>query len=154
MSIIQGTTNINILTEHQTNFDSLDNITLNQKLELIFNNIINNTEDIKLIPKINDSKNLLIFFEFFFNRLNEIITMPNIIEKRNDIFKYLSETLINNLIILLEKKDQEKISQFFYNLNFFEILITSLNNQDISLFKEKFVLFLKVSFFYLISFFH
>ena len=80
--------------------------------------------------------------------------MPNIIEKRNDIFKYLSETLINNLIILLEKKDQEKISQFFYNLNFFEILITSLNNQDISLFKEKFVLFLKVSFFYLISFFH
>lgn len=154
MSIIQGTTNINILTEHQTNFDSLDNITLNQKLELIFNNIINNTEDIKLIPKINDSKNLFIFFEFFFNRLNEIITMPNIIEKRNDIFKYLSETLINNLIILLEKKDQEKISQFFYNLNFFEILITSLNNQDISLFKEKFVLFLKVSFFYLISFFH
>ena len=154
MSIIQGTTNINILTEHQTNFDSLDNITLNQKLELIFNNIINNTEDIKLIPKINNSKNLLIFFEFFFNRLNEIITMPNIIEKRNDIFKYLSETLINNLIILLEKKDQEKISQFFYNLNFFEILITSLNNQDISLFKEKFVLFLKVSFFYLISFFH
>ena len=154
MSIIQGTTNINILTEHQTNFDSLDNITLNQKLELIFNNIINNTEDIKLIPKINDSKNLLFFFEFFFNRLNEIITMPNIIEKRNDIFKYLSETLINNLIILLEKKDQEKISQFFYNLNFFEILITSLNNQDISLFKEKFVLFLKVSFFYLISFFH
>ena len=65
MSIIQGTTNINILTEHQTNFDSLDNITLNQKLELIFNNIINNTEDIKLIPKINDSKNLLFFLNFF-----------------------------------------------------------------------------------------
>ena len=154
MSIIQDISNINALTEPQINFDSLDNITLNQKLDSIFNNIINNTEDIKLIPKINESQKLVIFFEFFFNRLNEIVTMPNILEKRNVIFKYLSETLINNLIILLEKKDQEKISQFFYNLNFFEILITSLNNQDISLFKEKFVLFLKVSFLYLISFFH
>ena len=152
MSIIQDISNINALTEPQINFDSLDNITLNQKLDSIFNNIINNTEDIKLIPKINDSKKLVIFFEFFFNRLNEIVTMPNILEKCNVIFKYLSETLINNFIILLEKKEQEKISHFFYNLNFFEILITSLNNQDISLFKENFVLFLQVSFFYLISF--
>lgn len=154
MSILQDTSNINIFPEPQINFDSLDNISLNQKLDSIFINIINTTEDIKLIPKLNDSKKLLIFFEFFFNRLNEIITIPNILEKRNVIFKYLSETLINNLIILLEKKDQEKISHFFYNLNFFEILITSLNNQDISLFKENFVLFLEVSISYLISFWH
>lgn len=154
MSILQDTSNINIFPEPQINFDSLDNISLTQKLDSIFINIINTTEDIKLIPKLNDSKKLLIFFEFFFNRLNEIITIPNILEKRNVIFKYLSETLINNLIILLEKKDQEKISHFFYNLNFFEILITSLNNQDISLFKENFVLFLEVSISYLISFWH
>jgi len=154
MSILQDIPNINIFPEPQINFDSLDNISLNQKLDSIFINIINTTEDIKLIPKLNDSKKLLIFFEFFFNKLNEIITIPNILEKRNVIFKYLSETLINNLIILLEKKDQEKISHFFYNLNFFEILITSLNNQDISLFKENFVLFLEVSIFYLISFWH
>ena len=154
MSILQDIPNINIFPEPQINFDSLDNISLNQKLDSIFINIINTTEDIKLIPKLNDSKKLLIFFEFFFNRLNEVITIPNILEKRNVIFKYLSETLINNLIILLEKKDQEKISHFFYNLNFFEILITSLNNQDISLFKENFVLFLEVSISYLISFWH
>ena len=154
MSILQDIPNINIFPEPQINFDSLDNISLTQKLDSIFINIINTTEDIKLIPKLNDSKKLLIFFEFFFNRLNEIITIPNILEKRNVIFKYLSETLINNLIILLEKKDQEKISHFFYNLNFFEILITSLNNQDISLFKENIVLFLEVSISYLISFLH
>jgi len=148
MDIVQDTLNFQsapFLTDAQINFDTLDNITLNQKLESIFYNLIYNNTDIKLIPKINNTKNLLILFEFFFNKLNDIATIANVIEKKNDIFKYLSETLIKNLENITEKNDQEKIAQYFYNLNFFEIMIQTLNDQDISLFKEKFALFINVS---------
>ena len=140
------------LTDAQINFDRLDNITLNQKLDSIFNLIYNNT-DIKLIPKINNTKNLLIFFEFFFNKLNNIEAISNASEKKNDIFKYLSEILIKNLEILNEKNDQEKIAHFFYNINFFEILIQTLNEEDISLFKDKFSLFINVSIILFLFFF-
>ena len=133
------------LTDNQISFENLDNITLNQKLDSIFNNLIYNNLDIRLIPNIYDSKNLLILFDYFFNKLNDIVTEPNISEKRNDIFKYLSDILINNLQNISDKKDQEKISQFFYNLNFFEIFLGTLNNKDISVFKEKFSLFIRVS---------
>ena len=52
------------LTEHQINFDTLDNITLNQKLETIFNNLIyNNNQDFKLTPKFLLPK----IFQFFLN---------------------------------------------------------------------------------------
>ena len=146
MDIVQDTLNLQspFLTDAQINFDRLDNITLNQKLDSIFNLMYNNT-DIKLIPKINNTKNLLIFFEFFFNKLNNMEAISNASEKKNDIFKYLSEILIKNLEILNEKNDQEKIAHFFYNINFFEILIQTLNEEDISLFKDKFSLFINVS---------
>ena len=147
MDIVQDTLNLQspFLTDAQINFDTLDNIALNQKLESIFYNIIYNNTDIKLIPKITNTKNLLILFQFFFNRLNDIATITNVIEKKNDIFKYLSEILLKNLENITEKNDQEKIAQYFYNLNFFEIMIQTLNEQDISLFKEKFTLFINVS---------
>ena len=147
MNIIQDSINSQapFLTEHQIDFDKLNNITLNQKLDSIFNNLIYNNLDIRLIPNIYDSKNLLILFDYFFNRFNDITTIPIIFEKRNDIFKYLSEILINNLQNLKEKKEQENFSKFFYNLNFFEIFLGTLNNKDISVFKEKFSLFIKVS---------
>ena len=147
MDIVQDTLNLQspFLTDAQINFDTLDNIALNQKLESIFYNIIYNNTDIKLIPKITNTKNLLILFQFFFNRLNDIATITNVIEKKNDIFKYLSEILLKNLENIIEKNDQEKIAQYFYNLNFFEIMIQTLNEQDISLFKEKFTLFINVS---------
>ena len=147
MNIIQDSINSQapFLTEHQIDFDKLNNITLNQKLDSIFNNLIYNNLDIRLIPNIYDSKNLSILFDYFFNKLNDIVTEPNISEKRNDIFKYLSDILINNLQNISDKKDQEKISQFFYNLNFFEIFLGTLNNKDISVFKEKFSLFIRVS---------
>ena len=154
MDIVQDTINFQspFLTDAQINFDTLDNITLNQKLDSIFNLIYNNT-DIKLIPKINNTKNLLIFFEFFFNKLNNIEAISNASEKKNDIFKYLSEILIKNLEILNEKNDQEKIAHFFYNINFFEILIQTLNEEDISLFKDKFSLFINVSIILFLFFF-
>ena len=147
MDIVQDTLNLQspFLTDAQINFDTLDNIALNQKLESIFYNLIYNNTDIKLIPKITNTKNLLILFQFFFNRLNDIATITNVIEKKNDIFKYLSEILLKNLENNTEKNDQEKIAQYFYNLNFFEIMIQTLNEQDISLFKEKFTLFINVS---------
>ena len=147
MDIVQDTLNFQspFLTDAQINFDTLDNIALNQKLESIFYNLIYNNTDIKLIPKITSTKNLLILFQFFFNRLNDIATITNVIEKKNDIFKYLSEILLKNLENITEKNDQEKIAQYFYNLNFFEIMIQTLNEQDISLFKEKFTLFINVS---------
>ena len=147
MDIVQDTLNLQspFLTDAQINFDTLDNIALNQKLESIFYNLIYNNTDIKLIPKITSTKNLLILFQFFFNRLNDIATITNVIEKKNDIFKYLSEILLKNLENITEKNDQEKIAQYFYNLNFFEIMIQTLNEQDISLFKEKFTLFINVS---------
>ena len=147
MDIVQDTLNFQspFLTDAQINFDTLDNIALNQKLESIFYNLIYNNTDIKLIPKITNTKNLLILFQFFFNRLNDIATITNVIEKKNDIFKYLSEILLKNLENITEKNDQEKIAQYFYNLNFFEIMIQTLNEQDISLFKEKFTLFINVS---------
>ena len=154
MDIDQDTINFQspFLTDAQINFDRLDNITLNQKLDSIFNLIYNNT-DIKLIPKINNTKNLLIFFEFFFNKLDNIEAISNASEKKNDIFKYLSEILIKNLEILNEKNDQEKIAHFFYNINFFEILIQTLNEEDISLFKDKFSLFINVSIILFLFFF-
>ena len=154
MDIDQDTINFQspFLTDAQINFERLDNITLNQKLDSIFNLIYNNT-DIKLIPKINNTKNLLIFFEFFFNKLNNIEAISNASEKKNDIFKYLSEILIKNLEILNEKNDQEKIAHFFYNINFFEILIQTLNEEDISLFKDKFSLFINVSIILFLFFF-
>ena len=154
MDIDQDTINFQspFLSDAQINFDRLDNITLNQKLDSIFNLIYNNT-DIKLIPKINNTKNLLIFFEFFFNKLNNIEAISNASEKKNDIFKYLSEILIKNLEILNEKNDQEKIAHFFYNINFFEILIQTLNEEDISLFKDKFSLFINVSIILFLFFF-
>ena len=154
MDIDQDTINFQspFLTDAQINFDTLDNITLNQKLDSIFNLIYNN-KDIKLIPKINNTKNLLIFFEFFFNKLNNIEAISNASEKKNDIFKYLSEILIKNLEILNEKNDQEKIAHFFYNINFFEILIQTLNEEDISLFKDKFSLFINVSIILFLFFF-
>ena len=154
MDIDQDTINFQspFLTDAQINFDRLDNITLNQKLDSIFNLIYNNT-DIKLIPKINNTKNLLIFFEFFFNKLDNIEAISNASEKKNDIFKYLSEILIKNLEILNEKNDQEKIAHFFYNINFFEILIQTLNEEDISLFKDKFFLFINVSIILFLFFF-
>ena len=155
MDIVQDTLNLQspFLTDAQINFDTLDNIALNQKLESIFYNLIYNNTDIKLIPKITNTKNLLILFQFFFNRLNDIATITNVIEKKNDIFKYLSEILIKNLEILNEKNDQEKIAHFFYNINFFEILIQTLNEEDISLFKDKFSLFINVSIILFLFFF-
>ena len=154
MDIDQDTINFQspFLTDAQINFDTLDNITLNQKLDSIFNLIYNKT-DIKLIPKINKTKNLLILFEFFFNKLNNIEAISNASEKKNDIFKYLSEILIKNLEILNEKNDKEKIAHFFYNINFFEILIQTLNEEDISLFKDKFSLFINVSIILFLFFF-
>ena len=147
MDIVQDTLNFQspFLTDAQINFDTLDNTALNQKLESIFYNIIYNNADIKLIPKINNTKNLFIIFQFFFNRLTGITTIPQVIAKKNDIFKYLSEILLKNLENITEKNDQEKIAQYFYNLNFFEIMIQTLNEQDISLFKDKFTLFINVS---------
>ena len=140
------------LTEHQINCDTLDNITLNQKLETIFNNLIyNNNQDFKLTPKIFDTKNISILFEYFFNRLNDITTVPLISEKKNNIFQFLSEILINNLQKIYEEKEQEKISKFFYNLNFFQIFSQTLKKLDFPLFKEKFTLFIKVSFIHFIS---
>ena len=132
------------LTDNQISFENLDNITLNQKLDSIFNNLIYNNPDIKLTPKNFEPKNLFILFDYFFNRLNDITTIPIIFEKRNDIFKYLSEILINNLQNLKEKKEQENFSKFFYNLNFFQTILDSLKNKDFSSFKEKFPLFIKV----------
>ena len=133
-------------TEFQINFESLDNISLDQKLESLFNLIINNNDkNLDTIPKNFGAENLLITFEYFFNKLNDITTTPNILEKRNDIFIYLSEILINNLEKIREKKDQEKISQFFYNINFFNIFLETLNKKDFSSFKETFVLFIQVS---------
>ena len=141
------------LTEHQINFDTLDNITLNQKLETIFNNLIyNNNQDFKLTPKIFATKNISILFEYFFNRLNDITTVPFISEKKNNIFQFLCEILINNLQKIYEEKEQEKISKFFYNLNFFQIFSQTLKKLDFPLFKEKFTLFIKVSFIHFISF--
>ena len=141
------------LTEHQINFDTLDNITLNQKLETIFNNLIyNNNQDFKLTPKIFATKNISILFEYFFNRLNDITTVPFISEKKNNIFQFLSEILINNLQKIYEEKEQEKISKFLYNLNFFQIFSQILKKLDFPLFKEKFTLFIKVSFNHFISF--
>ena len=139
-----------ILNTNQISFDNLENTTLNQKLESIFNNLIYNNTDIKLIPKNFEPKNLLILFDYFFNKLNEITTIPLVLEKRNDAFKYLSEILINNLEKIQEKKEQEKISKYFYNLNFFQIVLDSLKNSELSLFKEKFALFIKVSLIYFI----
>ncbi len=132
------------LTDNQISFENLDNITLNQKLDSIFNNLIYNNPDIKLTPKNFEPKNLFILFDYFFNRFNDITTIPIIFEKRNDIFKYLSEILINNLQNLKEKKEQENFSKFFYNLNFFQTILDSLKNKDFSSFKEKFPLFIKV----------
>ena len=132
------------LTDNQISFENLDNITLNQKLDSIFNNLIYNNPDIKLTPKNFEPKNLFILFDYFFNRFNDITTIPIIFEKRNDIFKYLSEILINNLQNLKEKKEQENFSKFFYNLNFFQTILDSLKNKDFSSFKEKFALFIKV----------
>ena len=155
MDIISNTNNSQPanLTEHQINFDTLDNITLNQKLETIFNNLIyNNNQDFKLTPKIFDTKNISILFEYFFNRLNDITTIPFITEKKSDIFQFLSEILINNLQKIYEEKEQEKISKFFYNLNFFQIFSQILKKLDFPLFKEKFTLFIKVSFIHFISF--
>ena len=155
MDIISNTNNSQTanLTEHQINFDTLDNITLNQKLETIFNNLIyNNNQDFKLTPKIFDTKNISILFEYFFNRLNDITTVPFISEKKNNIFQFLSEILINNLQKIYEEKEQEKISKFFYNLNFFQIFSQTLKKLDFPLFKEKFTLFIKVSFNHFISF--
>jgi len=155
MDIISNTNNSQTanLTEHQINFDTLDNITLNQKLETIFNNLIyNNNQDFKLTPKIFDTKNISILFEYFFNRLNDITTVPFISEKKNNIFQFLSEILINNLQKIYEEKEQEKISKFFYNLNFFQIFSQTLKKLDFPLFKEKFTLFIKVSLIYFISF--
>ena len=134
-----------LLSESQKN---LDNTNLNEKLESIFNLIINNNNqnlDTIPIPKDFATENLLNTFNFFFNKLNDISTIPNILEKRNDIFIYLSEILINNLEKIREKKDQEKISQFFYNINFFNIFLETLNKKDFSSFKETFVLFIQVS---------
>ena len=53
MDIVQDTLNLQspFLTDAQINFDTLDNIALNQKLESIFYNLIYNNTDIKLIPK-------------------------------------------------------------------------------------------------------
>ena len=155
MDIISNTNNFQaaILTEQKINFDTLDNITLNQKLETIFNNLIyNNNQDFKLTPKIFDTKNISILFEYFFNRLNDITTVPFISEKKNNIFQFLSEILINNLQKIYEEKEQEKISKFFYNLNFFQIFSQTLKKLDFPLFKEKFTLFIKVSFIHFISF--
>ena len=149
MDIVKDTTNLQseFLLEHPINFDNLDNASLNHKLESIFYNLkYNNNSDIKLIQKKNlDSKNILILFDYFFTRLNDIITTPLILEKRNDIFKLLSEILINNLTKIKEKKEQEKIAKFFYNLNFTQIFLDTLNKIEFSLFKENFALFLEVS---------
>ena len=156
MDIISNTNNFQaaILTEQKINFDTLDNITLNQKLETIFNNLIynNNNQNFKLTPNIFDTKNLSIIFDYFFNKLNDITTIPIITEKKNDIFLYLSEILINNLQKIYDEKGQEKISKFFYNLNFFQIFLQTLKKLDITLFKEKFTLFIKVSLIHFISF--
>ena len=138
------------LIEQDINKQLSDNIDLNKKFEDIFLNLLNNNQ-INL-SKIIESNNFLIFFEYIFNRMNDIFTNEDIPSKKNDIFKFLSVELINNLEKIKEKKEQQKFDKYFYNLNFFEIFLEILKNKETNEFKLKLRSFLQVSLVYFILF--
>ena len=138
------------LIEQDLYKESNNIIDLNKKFEDIFLNLLNNNQI--NISKIIESNNFLIFFEYIFIRMNDIVTNEDILEKKIDIFKFLSEELINNLEKINDKKQQDKLAVYFYNLNFFEIFLEILKNKEMNIFKDKFGCFIKVSLVYFILF--
>ena len=131
----------------QTNIpENKEDIITNTKLESIYLDILNNNQI--TMPKINGFQNFLVFFDYIFNKLNIDKKSPDKLSKENEILKILIEEFINYSNELNDKTNQEKIVQYFLDKNFCGLFFEILNKkEDISSFKELFLLFSKVSIF-------
>jgi len=132
------------LIEEQINSEIKEITTIDKNLETIYLNLLNGTEII--LPKFNGAPNFFLFFDFFFNRINADKAYIENYVKTNEIMNVLIEELLNNLEKKNEKIYQEKLGQYFYDINFFSIFLDKLiKKQDIPLFKEKFLIVSNVS---------
>ena len=140
------------LKEESINSDIKEIITADKNFESIYLNLLNSKE-IKL-PMINGVSDFLIFFDFIFNKINADKAPKEGISNKNEIMDFLIEELLKNIEEIKEKKYQERFGQYFYNINFFNTFLDKLiKNQDISIFKEKFLIVSPVSIYIIIIFF-
>jgi hypothetical protein len=132
------------LKEESINSDIKEIITANKNFEAIYLNLLNSKE-IK-IPKINGVYNFLIFFDFIFNKISSDNGPKEELSNKNKIMDLLIEELLNNIEEIKEKKYQEQLGKYFYDINFFNSFLDKLiKKQDISTFKEKFLIVSTVS---------
>lgn len=142
--------NINViyLLKQTNNPENKEDIITNEKLESIYLDIINNNQI--TIPKINGFQNFMVFFDYIFNKLNIDKESPDKLSKKNEILKSLIEKFINYTNELNDKSNQAKIERYFLDKNFCGLFFEILNKkEDISSFKEFFLLFSKVSILYI-----
>ena len=132
------------LIEESINSDIKEITTTNKNFEAIYFNLLNSPE-IK-IPKINGVLNFLNFFDFVFNKINMEKTPNEELPNKSKISNILIEELLNNIEEIKEKNYQEKLGQYFSDLDFFKSFLDKLVKiQEISSFKQKFLIISPVS---------
>ena len=129
--------------------ENKEDIITDTKLESIYFNLLNNTKI--TLPKINGFQNFMAFFNYIFTKLNTGEESPDKTGRKNELLKVLIEQLTHYSKELGDSTNQAKIEQYFYDKNFFGVFLEILNKkEDISSFKEIFLLFSKVSILYYI----
>lgn len=132
------------LIEESINSDIKEITNTNKNFEAIYFNLLNSPE-IK-IPKINGVLNFLNFFDFVFNKINMEKTPNEELPNKSKISNILIEELLNNIEEIKEKNYQEKLGQYFSDLDFFKSFLDKLVKiQEISSFKQKFLIISPVS---------
>ena len=132
--------------------ENKEDIITDTKLESIYFNLLNNTKI--TLPKINGFQNFMAFFNYIFTKLNTGEESPDKTGRKNELLKVLIEELTHYSKELGDSTNQAKIEQYFYDKNFFGVFLEILNKkEDISSFKEIFLLFSKVSILYLFIFY-
>ena len=137
---------INLLKQ-QNNLNNSEDILTDTKMETIYFNLLNSTEII--FPKINGFQNFVIFFGYIFNKIKASQNISEI-PRKNAILNLLIEELINKVCESETIMDKEKIVQYFYDKNIFEIFLEKMKKNEISLFKKIFSKFSEVSIYYII----
>ena len=86
------------------------------------------------------------FFDFVFNKINMEKTPNEELPNKSKISNILIEELLNNIEEIKEKNYQEKLGQYFSDLDFFKSFLDKLVKiQEISSFKQKFLIISPVS---------
>ena len=130
------------LLEEQANLERKEDNTSDKELELLYFNLLNDKEF--KIPKVNETQNIFKLLQFIFNKTYEQNEKENTETRKKQILNHLTAKLIEK-IGENDKTYSEKLKQFFPFVNFFNTFFEILLNEDVLVFKDKFLYVSKVS---------